>query len=59
MDTPKIEWENNQLIPFTFENHTVRTALINGDPWFVVRDVCDVPGIGQPARALENFPRHF
>jgi prophage antirepressor-like protein len=50
------ERENSQLVPFNFENHTVRTVLIDGDPWFIVRDVCDALGIGQPARAIENFP---
>ncbi|MBG6243638.1 MAG: hypothetical protein EKE20_18450, partial [Candidatus Symbiopectobacterium sp. Dall1.0] len=27
--------------PFTFENHIVRTIIINDEPWFVAKDVCD------------------
>jgi len=29
-----------QLIPFFFEHHSIRTILINADPWFVAQDVC-------------------
>jgi prophage antirepressor-like protein len=56
MDTNKNERENNQLVPFTFENHTVRTVVIENEPWFIVKDVCGALGINQPARAIENFP---
>lgn len=32
------------LIPFQFEAHAVRTLAINGEPWFVARDVASVLG---------------
>ncbi|ECK2141156.1 hypothetical protein FQW43_15275 [Salmonella enterica subsp. enterica serovar Enteritidis] len=31
----------SQINHFYFENHSVRTITINGDPWFVAKDVCD------------------
>lgn len=30
------------VVPFRFESHEVRALTINGDPWFVAKDVCDV-----------------
>jgi prophage antirepressor-like protein len=31
-----------QLIPLTFQDRAVRTVLIDGAPWFVAKDVCDI-----------------
>ena len=28
------------------ENKPVRTLNLNGEPWFVLRDVCEVLGLG-------------
>lgn len=36
---------DNQIIPFLYEDKQVRTITIDGEPWFVARDVCDVLGI--------------
>ncbi len=33
---------NNQVIPFNFENHQVRTLTIENEPWFVAKDVCEI-----------------
>lgn len=30
---------NKQVVPFNFEQHTVRTVVIDGEPWFVAKDV--------------------
>jgi prophage antirepressor-like protein len=30
------------VVPFRFESHEVRALNINGDPWFVAKDVCSV-----------------
>jgi prophage antirepressor-like protein len=49
--------ENSQLVPFTFENHAVRAVVIENDPWFVAKDVCDVLDIKQPAKAIAVFPQ--
>lgn len=35
----------NNLQSFSYENNEVRTVLIDGEPWFVLRDVCQVLGI--------------
>lgn len=37
----------------TFEDHNVRIIDQNGEPWFVLKDVCDVLGI-QDARQVEE-----
>lgn len=40
---------------------TVRTIIIDGEPWFVAKDVCDILGIQNPTDALnkqlEDFER--
>jgi prophage antirepressor-like protein len=53
----KIERRDDQLTPFTFGDHAVRTALVNGGPWFVAKDVCDVLGLGNPSQAMSDFPK--
>lgn len=35
----------NDLQIFNYESNEVRTVMINGDPWFVLKDVCAVLGI--------------
>jgi prophage antirepressor-like protein len=34
-----------QITPFAFEDHAVRTVSIDGDPYFIAKDVCDALGI--------------
>jgi prophage antirepressor-like protein len=48
--------ENSQLVPFTFENHTVRTVVIENDPWFVAKDVCDTLGLTNHRKAVGDLP---
>ena len=36
--------ENNMQI-FNYNSNQVRTVQINGDPWFVLKDVCKILGI--------------
>ncbi|MFB5192698.1 BRO-N domain-containing protein [Alicyclobacillus fastidiosus] len=31
----------SDLMNFNFESHEIRTVLLNGEPWFVAKDVCD------------------
>ncbi|MCW2279122.1 BRO family protein [Heliophilum fasciatum] len=40
---------------FHYEGAQVRTILIDGQPWFVARDVCNVLEIGNPTQALERL----
>jgi prophage antirepressor-like protein len=42
----------NQVIPFNFENHAVRTVVIDETPWWVGRDVCEALGYKTPQRAI-------
>lgn len=38
-----------QIIPFTYTDHTeVRVATIDGDPWFVLADLCRALGLSNP-----------
>ena len=40
---------------FDYEGHKVRTVLINGEPYFVAKDLCDVLEIGNPTMALTRL----
>lgn len=43
------------VIPFRFESNEVRALSINGDPWFVAKDVCDVLEMGtEQVRRLDE-----
>lgn len=37
----------NELQTFTYNNSQVRTIEMNGEPWFVLRDVCEILGISK------------
>jgi len=45
-----------RLIPLIFNQRTVRTVLIDGAPWFVAKDVCDILEIKNPSDTLKDFP---
>ncbi|MBC9785845.1 Bro-N domain-containing protein, partial [Heliobacterium chlorum] len=40
---------------FNYEGNQVRTVMIDGQPWFVAKDVCDVLDIGNPTMALSRL----
>ena len=42
----------NQVIPFNFESHAVRTVVLDETPWWVGRDVCEALGYKTPQRAI-------
>ena len=47
----------DKLIPFDYHGHAVRTVMIDGEPWFVAKDVCEVLEIANAnmaAARLEN-----
>ncbi|WP_159990845.1 BRO family protein [Pelistega ratti] len=46
---------SNQLSTFNFESNSIRTLVINNEPWFVAKDICDILGIKNPTQALENL----
>lgn len=33
--------QNNNITLFDYKNIKVRTVIIDGDVWFIVKDVCD------------------
>ncbi|MCM1277196.1 MAG: Bro-N domain-containing protein, partial [Lachnospiraceae bacterium] len=37
----------NEMQIFDYEGKTVRTVEINGEPWFVLKDVCEILGISK------------
>jgi prophage antirepressor-like protein len=43
----------NNIIPFKYDKHDVRTVLIDGEPWFVAKDVCDVFGDTNYRRSIQ------
>jgi prophage antirepressor-like protein len=43
----------NQVIPFKFESHAVRTVVLDETPWWVGRDVCEALGYKRPLRAIK------
>lgn len=45
----------NKLQIFNFENHQVRTLIIENEPWFVAKDVCDVLGHSNSRAATERL----
>lgn len=45
----------NELQIFKYENNDVRTVEINGEPWFVLKDVCGVLGLSDTGRTAERL----
>lgn len=46
---------HSNIIPFAFEDHLVRVVTINGEPWFVGKDVCEVLGLAKHDTALSRL----
>ena len=44
----------DKLIPFTYDGHEVRTVILNGEPWFVAKDVCDILEIGNSRKVFRT-----
>lgn len=40
---------------FNYQNNEVRTVEMNGEPWFVLKDVCDVLGLSDTGRTAERL----
>ena len=40
---------------FNYNSTEIRTIQKDGEPWFVLRDVCNVLGLGTPARVAERL----
>lgn len=44
----------NEIQLFNFENHEVRSLLLNNEPWFVGKDVAEVLGYERADNAIRN-----
>lgn len=44
----------NSITPFSFESHTVRTLTIDGEPWFVAKDVAEALGYTDTDQAIRK-----
>ncbi len=40
---------------FNYEENDVRTLIIDGEPWWVLTDVCDVLNLGSPHKVAERL----
>ena len=45
----------NDLVKFDFRGKRVRTVVIEGEPWFVAKDVCDILGIVDSTTATRDL----
>lgn len=48
---------NDSIVPFDFQGHNVRVVIIDGEPWWVIVDVCkalEIENTYQVAQRLEN-----
>jgi prophage antirepressor-like protein len=45
----------SDVTPFEFESHTVRVVVLDGEPWFVVMDVCQALTIVDARRAASRI----
>lgn len=45
----------NELQTFTYQDSPIRTVQLDGEPWFVLKDVCGVLNLGTPARVAERL----
>jgi prophage antirepressor-like protein len=43
------------LIKQEFDDSPIRMAIIDGEPWWVAKDVCDILGLEQVSRALDRL----
>lgn len=45
----------NELQIFHYNENQVRTVVQDGEPWFVLKDVCEVLGLGTAAKVAERL----
>lgn len=55
MKTEVIEKHSDLQLFQKEEFGTIRTVILNGDPWFVAKDVCDILGTTNPTMAMEGL----
>lgn len=45
----------NELQTFTYQDSPIRTVQMDGEPWFVLKDVCGVLGMSNPTAVAERL----
>ncbi len=40
---------------FHYQNRPIRTAQVDGEPWFAATDVCGILGLGNPSQAVAHL----
>jgi len=45
--------KNNEVQIFEFNNSDIQIVLIENEPWFVAKDICDVLGLTNPSESLK------
>lgn len=45
--------------PFQFKDHSIRTVIMDDDPWFVAKDVCKALAIDWSGRTLSTIPAEW
>lgn len=48
----------NSITPYLFGENTVRTSMINHEPWFVAKDVCSILGLENNSQAVTSLRDH-
>lgn len=46
---------NNQILPFHFEHNQIRTLMLNNEPWFVAKDICNVLELTNSRMAIQGL----
>lgn len=46
---------NSMMQAFTYNDHEVRTVERDGEPWWVLADVCNALGLSQPSRVASRL----
>jgi anti-repressor protein len=46
---------HNQMQVFVFEGHDVRTIVKDGEPWWVLKDVCDLLDLADTNKVAERL----
>lgn len=49
--------DENEIRVWNYESSEVRTVQVNGEPWFVLSDVCKVLELSTPARVAERLEK--
>lgn len=49
--------DENKIQVWNYESSEIRTVQVNGEPWFVLADVCKVLELSTPARVAERLEK--